>query len=115
MSCSAGANGDFQPPTVPGSVVATASGASATVTWAASKDNVGVTGYQILRDGAQIASVAATPLTYTDTAVTPDTLYSYTMRATDAAGNASQPSAPATVTTAGNPGLTFVAVQIRMS
>ncbi len=110
VSCSAGATGDFQSPSVPGSVAATTSGASATLTWAESTDNVGVTGYQVLRDGVQVASVAPTPRSYTDNAVAQGTSYSYTIRATDAAGNVSLTSAMATVTTAGNAGLSFVAV-----
>ena len=94
---------------MPGSVAATTSGTSATVTWAASMDNVGVTGYHVYRDGVQVATWRA-PRSFTDNTLAPSTSYAYTVRATDAAGNVSLASAPATVTTAGVVGLSFVAV-----
>ena len=57
------------------------------LTWSASLDNVGVTGYRVYRGGQQIASRGATT-SYTDTSRPPGT-YSYTVRAEDAAGNVS--------------------------
>ncbi len=64
------------------------------LSWTASSDNVGVTGYLVERcQGAgcsnflQVATSAGT--TYTDTGLTGSTLYSYRVRATDAAGNLS--------------------------
>jgi hypothetical protein len=64
--------------------------------WAASTDNVGVTGYLIERcSGAscttftQIASVSGTSTTYSDLGLTASTSYSYRVRATDAAKNLS--------------------------
>ena len=59
-----------------------------TLTWNASTDNVGVTGYDIYLNNALLTSVPATALTYTDTE--PDTLTAtYFVRAHDAAGNQS--------------------------
>ena len=72
---------------------------SVQVTWTASTDNVGVTAYDVFRDGALVASVGAVT-TYTDTTVVASSTYSYTVRARDFAGNFSALSAPpASVTT----------------
>nr|WP_230986497.1 carbohydrate binding domain-containing protein [Cohnella fermenti] len=89
---------DTTPPSAP-TYVAAASTASttATVSWLASTDNVGVTGYKVYRDGTQIGTTTAT--SYTDSGLAANTTYSYTVRATDAAGNLSDASAAATVTT----------------
>lgn len=68
-----------------------------TLTWSASTDNVGVAGYQVFRDGLQIAT-SATP-TYSDTGLSPSTSYGYFVRAFDNALNISADSAIATGTT----------------
>ncbi len=90
------AAGDTQPPSIPTNLTATAGPMDTTLTWTASTDNVGVTGYFIERcEGvsctsfAQIAAVAGTTTTYTDSGITADANYSYRVRATDAAGNLS--------------------------
>ncbi len=96
---------DTQPPTTPASVQADAvSPASVQLSWTASTDNVGVTGYRIRRAGTDIGS--ATGTTYTDNALTPNTAYSYTVSAYDGAGNESAQSSPpaeATTPTDGQP------------
>jgi YD repeat-containing protein len=63
------------------------------LSWGASTDAVGVTGYLISRcSGAgctsftQIASVSGTTLSYSNTGLSSATSYSYEVRATDAAG-----------------------------
>jgi glucosylceramidase len=90
--------GDTQPPTTPGTPTASAVGpTSVTLTWGASSDNTGVTGYRVYRGSALAATVAGT--SHTDTGLTPQTGYSYTVRAVDAAGNQSAPSAAVQVTT----------------
>ena len=68
------------------------------LSWDASTDNVGVTGYDIYRDGTLLASLAP-PAGYLDQSVQPGTTYSYYVVAKDAAGNASPPSNTAPVTT----------------
>ena len=80
------------------------SGGEVDLSWGASTDNVGVTGYQVERcqgagctNFAQIGSSAAT--TYKDTSVNASTTYSYRVRATDAAGNLSPYSNTASATT----------------
>ena len=59
-----------------------------------------MTGYNIYRNGSATA-LAQVPVqtTYTDTTVSPQTTYSYTVRARDAAGNLSNPSPVAQATT----------------
>src|SRR5262249_56320563 len=72
------------------------SGSEVDLSWGASNDNTGVTGYQVERcqgtgctNFAQIASTTRTGTTYKDTSVSASNSYSYRVRATDAAGNLS--------------------------
>lgn len=89
---------DTSPPTAPSGLAATAqSSGQVNLSWTASTDNVGVTGYKVYRDGTLIGTTAAT--TYSDTTVSAATTYSYTVGAFDAAGNTSAMSNIATVTT----------------
>src|SRR5690606_38237056 len=83
-----GGGSDTTPPSVPSNVVATAVSATEIgVSWSASTDNVGVTGYDVFRDGVLRATVGTT--TFSDTGLSPSTTYAYTVRARDAAGNVS--------------------------
>ena len=92
---------DTQAPTTPGSLSAAAlSATQIRITWTASTDNIGVTGYQVFRNGSPLASTAN--LEYTDTSLTPSTQYSYTVTAFDAAGNNSSAAGPALATTNAN-------------
>lgn len=78
----------------------TASGTTQTTTnlsWNASTDNVGVTGYDVYRGATLIASVSGT--TYQATGLTASTAYTFSVRARDAAGNVSSPSNSVNVTT----------------
>jgi hypothetical protein len=80
-------------PGVPVGVVAVAQdSASVLVSW-----EPPVARYQILRDGDEIGLSASCD--YADTGLTANTQYSYQVRAIDAAGNASELSTPAIVTT----------------
>lgn len=89
---------DTTAPSVPTGVAASATGpAGVDVSWSASTDAVGVTEYRVLRDGAQVGS--ATGTSFTDATVSPSTTYAYAVQAVDAAGNVSQPSVNAVVTT----------------
>jgi fibronectin type 3 domain-containing protein len=89
---------DTQKPTPPGSLTASTGTGQVVLNWNASTDNVGVTGYRIYRGGTEIASIGDTT-SYTDTSAAGATTYSYTVRALDAAGNLSDPSNAASVTT----------------
>jgi hypothetical protein len=94
--------GDTQPPTAPGNLTLTEPGAGQIrLSWTASTDNVGVTGYNIYRNGQLASTVAGTVLTYTETQPTTSTL-EYFVRARDAAGNESPDSNH--VTRTGTPG-----------
>ena len=94
---------DTQAPTAPGSQSPTVTGNQVGLSWTASTDNVGVTGYNIYRlnPGAssyvEIATTTAT--TYTDAGLAGDAAYSYKVQATDAAGNLSQFSSIMPITT----------------
>ena len=99
---------DTSAPTVPAGLAAAASPGRVDLSWQASSDNVGVTGYDVFRDGALLASVGAVTA-FADTTVAPTTTYQYAVRARDAAGNLSALSAPVSVTTEAAPQiLTFV-------
>ncbi|WP_201305416.1 alpha-amylase family glycosyl hydrolase [Paenibacillus puerhi] len=85
-------------PSVPTGVTAVAAGAtSIQVNWTASTDNVGVTGYEVYRNGVKVGQTAST--SYTDTGLAPATEYAYTVKAYDAAGNLSGFSAPPVLAT----------------
>jgi chitodextrinase len=101
-SCSGGAPlpGDSEAPSAPSNLSATTPSLTRVdLSWGASSDNVGVTGYEIYRGGALIASTTGT--SYTDSTVTAGTTYTYQVRARDAAGNRSVFSNSRTVTTPG--------------
>ncbi|OJH42334.1 hypothetical protein BON30_03780 [Cystobacter ferrugineus] len=90
--------GDTQAPSVPANLaVASSTSTQITLSWTASTDNVGVTAYDVYRFGVLIGSSATT--SYTDSGLAASTPYSYTVRARDAAGNASAASNTVSVTT----------------
>ena len=91
---------DNQPPSKPMGLTATPiSPIRIDLSWSQSNDNVGVTGYTVYRDGVPLTTVGGTTTTYQDTTVVPNTTYSYTVDAFDAAGNHSAQSDPAVATT----------------
>lgn len=90
--------GDTEAPTVPGGLTVTGTtGDSVSLSWSAATDNVGVTGYDVYRNGV-LAGNAATR-TFTDTGLSAATEYSYAVAARDAGGNTSALSAAVTATT----------------
>jgi chitodextrinase len=91
---------DGNAPTVPTGLNAGVTATSANLTWTASTDNVDVTGYNIYRNGAKIATSATN--SYVNTGLTPSTSYSYTVQAYDAAGNTSAQSTALVATTTGD-------------
>ena len=98
---------DTTPPSAPGTPVASAvTSTSATLSWTAATDNVGVTGYQVHREQGATDPVLAQPATNTTTltGLTPNTQYQVYVRARDAAGNLSASSAVATFSTAPDTG-----------
>ncbi|HEY1178806.1 MAG TPA: glycosyl hydrolase, partial [Phytomonospora sp.] len=93
------ATGDTTAPSTPTGLAASGTTSSqTTLAWSASTDNVGVTGYEVLRGGTVIGSTASR--TYTATGLSASTAYSFAVRAYDAAGNRSPASSAVSVTTA---------------
>ena len=60
------------------------------LSWTEPEDNVGVALYQVYRGDSRIGTTKDT--SFNDTALLPETDYTYTIRAVDAAGNVSEPS-----------------------
>src|SRR5205807_4463479 len=89
---------DTTPPTVPTGLTATAiSSSQINLSWTASTDNVGVTGYNIFRGVVKIGTTPST--SYQDAGLNASTSHSYNVSAFDAAGNTSAQSAGASATT----------------
>ncbi|UII33495.1 M4 family metallopeptidase [Fulvivirga ulvae] len=89
--CVDGGGSDTQAPTAPGALAASGiTSTSATLSWTASTDNVGVTGYDIYLGGSLVNSTSGT--SYNLTGLTASTSYTASVRAKDAAGNTSSPS-----------------------
>jgi len=96
------ATGDTQAPTAPGSLAFTEPAAGQIrLTWNASTDNVGVTGYDVYANGELRTSLGGTVLAYTDNQPASVSV-SYFIRAKDAVGNQSANSN--TVTRGGSNG-----------
>ncbi|HVT45648.1 MAG TPA: right-handed parallel beta-helix repeat-containing protein [Thermoanaerobaculia bacterium] len=90
---------DEEAPTPPTALTATAVGSSRIdLSWAASTDNVGVTGYKIYRDGQHVATVGGT--SHSDQGLSAATSYTYRVSALDGAANESTQSEAASATTA---------------
>jgi hypothetical protein len=89
---------DLAPPTPPHHLQAGARSASFVgLAWGASRDDVGVAGYEVLRGTEVVKTVRTTDATFDG--LKPETRYCYTVRGFDAAGNRSRPSGEACVTT----------------
>ncbi|CAH0119725.1 MULTISPECIES: glycosyl hydrolase family 18 protein [unclassified Paenibacillus] len=93
---------DTEPPTAPSGLAVTGqTSASVSLSWAASTDNVGVTGYEVYANGAAAPSTTTTGATSaTVIGLAPNTTYSFTVKARDAAGNVSAASGAVSATTA---------------
>ncbi len=95
-----GGGSDAESPTTPTSLQAVvASSSKVDLTWTASTDNVGVTGYKIYRNGGATSIGTSPTNSYSDTTVSPSTTYTYEVSAYDAATNESDKSSSASVTT----------------
>lgn len=93
-----GRSGSNSAPSTPTHLTASAvSAAKVALSWRENSDSGAVVHYRVYRNGTEIASTAST--SYADSQVQPDTRYTYTVSATDAAGAVSEHSTPATVTT----------------
>jgi glucose/arabinose dehydrogenase/chitodextrinase len=112
---------DTTPPSDPSGPVATPTGSSQiNLTWTASTDNSGSTGYLVERcqglgctNFVQIASISTN--SYTDTGLTPGTTYNYRIRAMDSSGNQSLNSTSISATTGGGGGGTSLVTALGMN
>ncbi|NKE60932.1 alkaline phosphatase [Lentzea sp. PSKA42] len=92
------ANGDTAPPSAPFGLTSTGTtSSSVSLKWTAATDNIGVTGYDVLRNGSVVGTPTGT--TFTDTGLASGTAFTYTVRARDAAGNLGPASNAVQVTT----------------
>ena len=86
------------PPTTPGSLTATAvSTSQINLSWTASTDDVGVSGYNVYLNGSPLATTSDT--SYSSTGLSASTTYTYTVSAYDAVGNLSEQSGSVSATT----------------
>jgi fibronectin type 3 domain-containing protein len=88
---------DNEKPTAPGLNPPTTSGHDVHLTWAPSTDNVAVDDYRVYRDSAFIGRTAGTA--FDDLNLPDASTYTYTVTASDTAGNSSLASTPRSVTT----------------
>lgn len=80
---------DFCPPSVPTNLqVAANSTSQITATWTASTDNLGVTGYKVYRNGTLVGSPVGA--SFPDSGLAANTLYTYTVAATDGQNDSAQ-------------------------
>nr|WP_315088050.1 zinc-dependent metalloprotease family protein [uncultured Chryseobacterium sp.] len=88
---------DTTAPTAPTLAASGTTSTSTNLSWSGATDNIGVTGYDVYQGASLIGSTAST--SYTVSSLSPSTTYSFTVRAKDAAGNASVSSNTVSVTT----------------
>ena len=114
VSVTVAAPPDTTPPSIPGNLTAQVDSSSAiSLNWTASTDQVGVTGYEIFRNEVFMATTTTTR--YQDANLAPLTSYTYTVRARDAAGNASLPSTSVSATTLALPDTTPPSIPSEMT
>jgi chitodextrinase len=93
---------DTTPPSVPTGLAGTlASATQANLSWNASTDKVGVTGYNVYRNGSKVGTSTST--SYQDTSLAAGTTYTYAVSAYDAAGNTSAQSSSVSIATPAAP------------
>lgn len=89
---------DTAPPAAPAGLAVVAGDQQASLSWQPSTDDVGVVGYRVYRDGTQVGAPVAP--SWLDAGLLNGRTYLYEVRAVDAAGNLSLPSAGASATPA---------------
>ena len=88
LTAATSACADTTPPSPPsGLAVSAVSGTGLTLSWSPASDNVGVTAYEVFRNGTQVGSVTTT--SSNQSGLTCGTSYTFGVEALDAAGNRS--------------------------
>ncbi len=99
---------DATPPDPPGDLQASVGGPrQVSLTWAAAADDVGVTGYEVSRDGAVLTTTSS--LGYVDTSIQPGTTATYSVIAIDPSGNRSNAASVGATTPSVPSSFTFAA------
>ncbi|MFF3971368.1 glycosyl hydrolase family 18 protein [Streptomyces rubiginosohelvolus] len=102
-SCDGGSVPGDNAPSAPGKPTASdITDTSVKLSWTAATDDKGIKNYDVLRDGAKVATVTGT--TYTNTGLTAGTDYSYAVQARDTADQTGPASASTAVRTTGGGG-----------
>ncbi|MFF1834742.1 glycosyl hydrolase family 18 protein [Streptomyces sp. NPDC058231] len=102
-SCDGGSVPGDNAPSAPGTPTASnITDTGVKISWTAATDDKGIKNYDVLRNGNKVATV--TGLTYTDSALTAGTDYSYTVQARDTADQTGPVSASVSVHTTGGGG-----------
>jgi chitodextrinase len=97
-------NQDTVAPAAPEDVeVREVTSSSALLTWVPSTDNLAVNGYDIYANGIKLNAANVAEAAYTAAGLMPSTVYSFTVRARDTAGNVSPDSQAATAKTMAAP------------
>ncbi|MEO8063697.1 MAG: PQQ-dependent sugar dehydrogenase [Pseudomonadota bacterium] len=92
---------DTTPPTVPAGVTAVAqSPTSVLVSWTASTDASGISGYRVFRNAGATPLSTVTTTSFTDTGLNASTTYDYTVAAVDSAATPNVSAASATASAA---------------
>lgn len=91
---------DQKPPTAPTNLaLVERTTTTASLSWTAGTDNMGVAGYNVYQAGTKIAELTGTDTTYTVTGLEQGGTYSFTVKTRDKAGILSEDSTPLSVTT----------------
>ncbi|GGW87603.1 chitinase [Streptomyces malachitofuscus] len=99
-SCDGGSVPGDEAPSAPGTPTASnVTDTSVKLSWSAATDDKGIKNYDVLRDGAKVATVTGT--SYTDSGLTKGTDYSYTVQARDTADQTGPVSGAVKVRTTG--------------
>ncbi|MCX4820268.1 fibronectin type III domain-containing protein [Streptomyces sp. NBC_01142] len=100
LTACGGEEKDTTSPSTPSGVTAQAGSATSVhLMWEHAIDDKAVAGYEVFQKGARVKRLPATQQMVDIDRLSPKTVYSFTVRARDAAGNLSKPSAAIAVTT----------------